>query len=577
MRRILGRLPFAVAMLAVLVACANPSAPATTPGARSDQLAQSGQPAQRKSLTIMIPSDVNALVGSVGLAGINAQSSNYVKDFINTFVTALDQDRTIYPMLAEELPSVEKGTWVLHDDGRMDVTWKLKRGVTWHDGAEFTADAIVFGWEVDREPVTQFGSRTQSRFISAIDTPDPYTAVMRWSQPSVLGGEINYNSNTVLPRHLLAEAFAADKADLPNHPYFSTAEAFIGNGPFRPVEWVRGSHLTAEAFAGYFLGRPKLDRITFQFVPDPRTAAANVMAGAADMSYLAVPFENARVIADDWARSNGGTVLMAPSNWRILTSQFRPDRAQPRDLLDLNVRRAMAHAINRDEVVETILPGHKLAAETIFLPGSGPIADAIDRAIVKYAHDPNRASQLLADAGWRRGGDSYVSKDGERFTLEYRFQGEGEAGSVFPVIQQQMRAVGIDLTSRLMLQGQDLSELAVYPGVLYQGRPVNPTIFGAQFETGQIAAPQNRYAGNNYGGYSSAEFDRLSAELARTVRADDRSQVFAEAFRVLSSDVAYLPLVYYPQPYIVRKGVSGPVPRNPLGSATFMSHTWDVQ
>jgi peptide/nickel transport system substrate-binding protein len=563
-------------LLMLLVGCAGPASTPTTsrPGAGPEQ---SATQAQRKALTIVIPADINALVGQVGLAGINAQSSNYAKEFINTFVTMTNHERSPHPMIAVELPSIEKGTWVVHDDGRMDVTWKLKPGVKWHDGREYTAEDIVFGWEVDREPVTQFGSRNQARYVSSIDTPDPHTVVLHWSQPSYLGGEFNHQTITVLPRHLLGEAFAADKEGLPNHPYFNTTEAFVGTGPYRPVEWIRGSHLTVEAWDGYFMGRPKIDRVTIQFVPDPRTAAANVMAGAVDMSYIAIPYENARVIADEWAKTNGGTVSLAPSNWRILSPQLRPERAVPRDQLDVNVRRAIAHTINRDEVVETILPGQRLVAESIFIPGSGPIADAIDRAIVKYPFDLNRASQLLADVGWRRGGDGYLNKDGERFTLEYRFQGEGEAGTVFPVLQQQFRAAGMDLTSKPMLQGQDLQELAIYPGLLYQGRPVNPTSFGPQFETAQISGPQNRWAGNNYAGYSSPEFDRVSAELARAVRPDDRNRLFAEAFRILKTDVAYFPLVYYPQPYIVRNGITGPVPKNPLGSPTFMVHTWDVQ
>jgi peptide/nickel transport system substrate-binding protein len=335
--------------------------------------------------------------------------------------------------------------------------------------------------------------------------------------------------------------------------------------------------MTVAAWDDYFLGRPKIDRVIFQFVPDPRTAAANVMASSVDMSYLAVPYENARLIADDWAKSGGGTVLLAPSNWRIMTPQLRPEEAQPRDQLDVNVRRAIAYTINKDEVVETVLPGQKLAAETIYLPGSGAIADAIDRAIVKYPHDPTRAAQLLADAGWRRGADGLLTKNGESFSMEYRFQGEGEAGTVFPVLQQQFRAVGMDLTSKPMIQGQDLSALALYPGLLFQGRPVNPTTFGPQFETAQIASPQNRYAGNNYSGYSSPDFDRVSAELAKAVRLEDRSRLFAEAFRVLTNEVAYFPLMYYPQPYIVRKGITGPVPTSPLGSTTFMVQNWDIQ
>src|SRR5262245_20125135 len=105
-----------------LVSCTSPSPAPTTsqtpPGqGQSSQPSQPSQPTQRKSITIVMPSDINALVGGVGLAGINSQSSTYAKEFINSFMTTMDQERNVYPMLAAELPSIEKGTWVLHDDG----------------------------------------------------------------------------------------------------------------------------------------------------------------------------------------------------------------------------------------------------------------------------------------------------------------------------------------------------------------------------------------------------------------------------------------------------------------------------
>lgn len=308
-------------------------------------------------MSVALPAELNALATDLGVFGALSRPTTFVQSFLHSYVTVRDDKDGVSPQAAAELASLEAGTWKLLDDGTMEVTWKLRRGVRWHDGVELTAADVRFGWQVAADPATPLGGiRSVARLIQAIDTPDPYTAVVRWRQPSQFGGEMARGQLDPLPQHVLEGAFTADKDNFVNQPYFTSADVFVGAGPFRIGEWERGSHITVQAFDGYFLGRPKLDQVTFRFMQDPRVALSNLLAGAIDMAYTAFGFQEAITVQQSWA-GGGGTVLMAPTNYRHIMPQFRAGQAQPADLLDQRVRKALMYALDRAEIVEAVFPG----------------------------------------------------------------------------------------------------------------------------------------------------------------------------------------------------------------------------
>jgi peptide/nickel transport system substrate-binding protein len=163
-------------------------------------------------------------------------------------------------LLAAELPSIDAGTWKVFDDGRMEVTWRLNRGVLWHDGTEFTSADVRFGWQAAADPVALGRSSLTVRQMEDVTTPDPYTVVVHWRETSRFGAEMGRNQWTPLPRHILETALLSDPGTFAANPYFSDPDALVGNGAYRLLTWERGSHATAEAFDRYYLGRPKIDR-----------------------------------------------------------------------------------------------------------------------------------------------------------------------------------------------------------------------------------------------------------------------------------------------------------------------------
>lgn len=557
--------------IGLLAGCAGPA-----PGGRGEASGPSPA-AQRKAITIALPVEIEALGTDVSSAGIGGPT-NYFHAFVNEYLTAQDDQDRLQPKLALELPSVEAGTWKVLDDGRMEVTWRLRRGVLWHDGTVFTSRDVTLGWQAAAMPGSPLRGGSLARFVESISTPDPYTAIFHWGQSNQFGGRMNKGDVDPLPRHLLEQAFLGDPESFFNHPYFVDPEHFAGMGPFRPVAWERGSHINLERFDRYFLGQPKLDRITFRFIGDPRTALVNVLAGEVDIARGSLGIEEGAVLQQEWARSGGGTVLLPPGTFRHLLPQFRPDLARPADLLNPNVRKALILALDRREILEASLPvaSPELVAHSIAVPGT-PYGDAVATKLVRYPYDPGRAAALLEQAGWRKGSDgALTNSSGERFRIELRIRRCLECQAVFAMMNQHYGRIGIDLGSVDLGATANPADYILYPGLLVTGLPANQLEHGRRWHSANIASAENRYSGANYHGYANPALDRVVDQLDRSIRFEDQLRAWAGMWQILSEDVAVIPLYFYPQPNAVRKGLSGPIPTNPFGSVTWQIHTWDV-
>lgn len=560
--------------LAALAGCVGPATPRD-----GDQAERAPAALQRKSITIAIPVEIQALATDVASVGIGGPT-NYFHAFVNEYLTVRDDYDAVRPQLSTELPSVESGTWRVLDDGRMDVTWRLRRGVLWHDGTEFTSRDVAFGWEAARGANSPLrGGGSVARFIEAVDTPDPHTAVVRWRQTSQFGGQMEKGQLDPLPSLLLESAFLSDPEGFFNHPYFTAPETFVGAGPYRPVTWERGSHIVVEAFDRYFLGRPKIDRITFRFIHDPRTALVNVLSGSVDIARGSLGIEEGALLRQDWARSGAGTVLLPPNTYRHLLPQLRPELVKPADILNPNVRKALVLALDRREIVEGSIPGGTpdLVADSIAVPGT-PYGDGVASGLTRYPYDPARAAALLEDAGWRRDGDGILAKpNGERFQIELRIRRCLECESVYTLMQQHYRRVGIELGSVDLGASANPADYVLYPGLLVTGLPANQAVFGARWHSSNIARTENRFTGANYNGYTNLALDRVLDNLDRSIRLEDQLRYWAEAWRILTDDVGVISLYFYPQPNAVRKGLVGPIPANSFGSVTWQIHLWDIQ
>lgn len=132
--------------------------------------------------------------------------SRYFREFPNAYLTTYNADDEPVPWLAASIPSLDDGSWIVLDDGRMQVTWKLRPGVEWHDGTDLTSADLRFSWEIGKDLRTGVAGQSIARYLESIATPDSLTAVFTWSTPSSLGSLAGVREFDVLPRHVLEHA-----------------------------------------------------------------------------------------------------------------------------------------------------------------------------------------------------------------------------------------------------------------------------------------------------------------------------------------------------------------------------------
>jgi peptide/nickel transport system substrate-binding protein len=327
----------------------------------------------------------------------------------------LDANGKPAPCLAE--------SWEASPDGKT-ITFKLRKGVTWHDGRPFTSADVQFTAMEMWKKILNYGTALQL-FLTAVDTPDASTAVLRYERPMPLGLLLRAlpDLGHISPKHIY------ENGDIRQNP---ANTAPVGTGPFKFVQYERGQFIIAERNPNYWReNKPYLDRVIWRVVTDRSAAAAQLEAG----EILFSPFSSLAIADlqrlgkdpkfDVGTRGNEG-------NARTNTIEFNFRRTE---LADIRVRRAIAHAMNIPFFIENFLgPFAKL--------GTGPIpstsADFFASDMPQYAYDKAQSQKLLDEAGFKRG------TDGTRLTLRLLPAPWGEDIALFSTyIQQALGEVGI--------------------------------------------------------------------------------------------------------------------------------------
>jgi peptide/nickel transport system substrate-binding protein len=540
-------------------------------------LSAAPQRAASKTLDVAIQGEPKVLFTTLGL-GNQPNLGGDVQGAVHRKLATLDERGEVHPQLALNLPSREAGTWLVRPDGTMQTTYQLRRNVTWHDGEPLTANDFLFGLTVTTDPDLPLSQgRASSPFIDHMTTPDDFTLVIEWSQTYPFANAIVDDDLGPLPTHLIESVYKSDKERFAILPYFTTE--FVGVGPYRVADWVRGSHLVLKAYDRFFGGRAKIDTITVHFLLSSPTAIASLLAGTLDGTIPAtIDFQEAMFVKSEWERAGKKPVLVPQSvHWRTMGFQFRPEVAIPRDLLDVRVRRALLHAVDRKAIVDTLFDGTAPISD-VFMPPDDLRWDWVKDAVTTYAYDPRRAEDLLGQAGWRRGADGQMlTSTGERANLaEWTTTGyETEVA----IMADNWKAIGISADQIVLSTGQaqDRQYVAGFPGVMTTTFPISFQHWVERHGTAFCPTEANHWAGFNRGCYSNPERDRVTSALKVAIEPAEQRVLYRELARIESEDLPALPLYFNVQITIFRDGVTG-VKRNtsPKTTAMWQVEEWDV-
>jgi len=339
------------------------------------------------------------------LVGLNPHLNQQTTLFLMASLTMawlvkFDHNNRPVPELATEVPTKANGG--ISSDGKT-ITYHLRKGVKWSDGASFNADDVVFSTGVVLNSANNEVSRTGWDLITKTDEPDKYTVVYHLKQPYASFFVTFFSSGganpCILPKHILA--------GLPNinsAPYNALP---IGIGPFKYKEWKRGDQVVMVANPVYFRGRPKLDKVVWKSIPDRNTVATQIQGSELDMWYP-VPgsyFDRVKNVA-------GYSYIRQPSYY---FNHMDFNLSSPK-LKDPAVRQALRLAIDRPTLREKIGHGVGILQES-------PISPAAPYAVPKIATIPfdiAKANQLLDQAGWKVGPSGTHEKNGVKLEpVEY--------------------------------------------------------------------------------------------------------------------------------------------------------------
>lgn len=492
------------------------------------------------------------------------------------FLVSIDAQGALEGRLAERLPSFEDGTIQLLPDGQMRTTWKLRGNVKWQDGQPFTADDIVFSWQVSGHPDIPVQQGPVFRAMGSVEAQDALTLVITYKTTFYQALEVGFRDLYPLPKHLLFEPFQGDKEAFTRLPYFSTQ--YVHAGPFRVTEFMAGESVTMERFDDYFRGRPKLNRIVLRFIGDDNAMVSNLLAGAVDITGE-LPDHLAAGLRDDWKVSGAGYLLSAQGNWRFISIQFHPEWGGPPELQrDARVRRALLLAIDRNAIRDVVVPGFPDTDGDTFMLKNDPRTPTVGKPFARHQFDPTRAAQELADAGWRRSADGrLLNAAGQPVRLDIRTTGAYE--TELSAVANDWRRLGIDVTQEVMTRAlsQDREYIAKYPSTEITAQSNSDGVL-RRFDSREQPLAENRFVGSNAGHYVNSEADRLITQFYSTVPQQRQAELLREIGELLATDLPVLPMYFSVNALVALKHVRGlddfPAARGP-GQTARNAHLWD--
>ena len=469
-------------------------------------------PRRGGTLTAIVQPEPPTLISALNAGAPTGVVSTNIFDGLFTY----DWDMALKPALAE--------SWQVAPDG-LAITFRLRPGVRWHDGQAFTAADVKYSLEEIWRKIHPRGRATFAN-VDAVETPDPLTVVLRLRQPSpVILSALNAYESQILPKHIY------EGSDPLANPVNLKP---IGTGPFRFKEWVRGEHIILERNPDYWeADKPYLDRIVFRIVPDATARAALLETGQAQYApYSPVPLSDVarlRALPGLMIETRGYEWI---SPWLFLEFNLRKP-----ELADVRVRRAIAHAVNRDVIARTVWHGFgKAAVSTV--PSS--LARFHKADVAQYPFDVKRAEALLDEAGHKRGAD------GMRFALSHDFLPYGDDyRRTGEYVRQALRRVGIDLT----LRSQDTPSYLRRVFAEYEFDISSS--WASSFSDPQIGVQRFFWSKTinkgtpwtNASGYANPAMDQVIEAAQRSADPAERSRLFGEMQRIAAEDLPNLPLI----------------------------------
>ncbi|MBR0682230.1 peptide ABC transporter substrate-binding protein [Roseomonas eburnea] len=463
-------------------------------------------------------------------------------------------DGTLYPILAAEIPSVENRG--LAEDGR-SVTWKLKRGVKWHDGQDFSADDVVFNWEYARNPAVAGVSIGSYRDVNVVKVDD-YTVRVEFQKPTPFWADAFVASRgLIIPKHLFKDYAGSNARDAP------TNLRPVGTGAYRYVSFAPGDMLRAELNPNYHReNRPYFDTLEIKGGGDAVSAARAVLqTGDFDYAWnLAVEDEILkRLEAAGRGKVNiveGGGIEFIQLNATDPNQEVDGERASIRTehpaFRDPAVRQAMSYLVDRN-ALEQFIYGRGGPATANFL-NNPPRFRSTN---MRWEFSIQKANEVLDAAGWARGRDGIRAKNGTRLKFVFQTSVNAPRQRTQAIVKQAAQRAGIDIELKSVTASVFFSadvanpdtytkffaDMQMYTTTMPQA---DPQLFMNQYVSWEISSKANNWQGRNIVRWRNEEYDRVYREAEGELDPVKRAALFIRMNDLIVGSNHVIPLVKRP-------------------------------
>lgn len=473
------------------------------------------------TLVFLIESSPNSLDPRIGTDG----QSEHIDELLFDGLVARDAQFRFTPALASSWDQPDPKTLVFH----------LRRGVKFADGRPLTARDVLWTINSMRDGTVISPKTAAYASVGSLTAPDPYTVVMHLTHPdNFLLTNLSTGAIGIVPW--------GSTRDFWQHP--------VGTGPFRFASQQIDQDVIVERNPLSWSVVPHIERVRFAVVPDAITRSLELEKGSGDVAINSLPMDSLPILAE---RPN---IVVQDAPGTVI--QYLAFNLRDPILGESRVRQAIAFAINRPLIIQTLLGGHARPAYSLLPPGHW----AWTSDVPQYNYDPARADALLDAAGFRRG------TDGIRFHLTMKTSTDENTRVLANVFQQQLARVGIALDLRSYEFATFYSDIVRGAFQMYSLRWIGgneqPDIFSYVFSSSRFPPK-----GANRGHYSNARLDAILEDASETSDMARRRSDYVEAQQILARDLPAINLWYQDAVVVHNKNLINVSP-TPSGSFTFL-------